>query len=203
VISPEIRLPSITSYWKRQGETDAPEISFDEIERCMERDIGMRSRVANVKEQQHTLESERAELEKAVADLQRGAIALETHRVDLQDSISRFKNENSALHQQLAEIEKKKHPAPRTQREISAVNSLVNAYNREVGRANSRRGILLKEQDDFNQSVGRHNANVAALNQRADNFNELNDEFQNVVASLLTERDGYLANCTGTRLIRK
>jgi chromosome segregation ATPase len=202
-LQPEIRLPSITSKWKRPGDKDLPEITLDELERCIGRDVGMQGELSEVKHAQRQLESERMELDKANDELKQSAMSIEAVRVNLKDQATRFQAEGASLDQRLSAIEKRKKSAPRDQADINAINALVGAYNADTARRNKWRISLLGSQDAFNKSLAAHNATVVELNEKVAVFNKHNNEFQRSAAALAKRSEQYMSSCTGEHVIRK
>jgi chromosome segregation ATPase len=199
----EIRIPSITSRWKRPDDKDSPEITIEEIERCIGQDVNMQNEVRNVKQQQLQLEPERAALDKGNGELKLSATAIETNRTSLQEQIDKIQSESANLSSQLSIIEKKKNATPKSQAEVKAINALVASYNADVARHNKRREYLIKDQQSFNASVEKHNAAVAELSQRVVVFNKHNDDFQDMAAALTKKSEQYVSSCAGERLLKK
>jgi len=179
----EIRLPSITSRWKRAEDPEGPEITLDEIERCIGQDVDMRWRVNEVRHSQRQLESERPGIDKATAELKPAASAIEATQVALQEQTTRFHAQTQVLAQNLSNIEAKKRSLPRSQKEVDAINALVKAYNTDIARLNSWRIALLGQQLALNKTIETHNAKVGEVNQQAAAFNQRNNEFQKMAES--------------------
>lgn len=199
----EIRIPSITSRWKRPDDKDSPEITIEEIERCIGQNVNMQLEVRDVKQMQLQLEPERAELDKMNGELKLSATAIETSRTRLQEQIGRIQSESANLSSQLSIIDKKKNATPKSQAEVKAINALVASYNADVAQHNKRRGLLIKDQQTFNASVDKHNVGVTELSQRVVMFNKHNEDFQAMAAALTKKSEQFVSNCAGERQLKK
>ena len=200
---PEIRIPSITPRWKREGDNESPEITIEEIERCIGQDVDMQHDLNLVKSKQAELEPERAEIERLSLGYKQRSSELESNRMKLQELSSRIETESVKLSQQLVALEKRKSTTPKSQAEVNAINAQVSSYNSDVVRFNKSRLNLLSDQDIFNGSVDIHNGTLTNFSQRVNSFNEKNGLFQVMVSNLNKKSEQHIANCSGEKLIRK
>lgn len=199
----EIRIPAITKKWKRPEGDNRPDITIDDIERCMGQDVSLQQEVQGLRQAQSQLESERAELSKANADLAQGAQALVTRRQAHQARVDQFHNDSASLARRLTDIEKRKAAPARTRQDVAQTNQLVAAYNEDAARLNGLRLVLMQEQDAFNRAVATHNEDVARINQLVARFNERNGAFQSRAADMASTSTAYNASCAGERVLRK
>jgi chromosome segregation ATPase len=200
---PEIRLPAITSTWKRPGDATRPEISIEDIEQCMGQDLSLQGDINTIKQRQLALASERAAVAKQVDALSQNVSAVEASRKALQDKTDRFQAESSRLSQRASLIEKKKAAHPRTKAEVADVNGLIAEYNADVVAHNKWRITLQRDQDGFNQAVAAYNASVSQVNTGSASFNERNTLFQSLATELVRKSADYVSNCTGPRTLRQ
>lgn len=198
-----IRLPSITHRWRRPDAPEAPDITLDEIERCMGEDIAQRNETQPLRMRQEALNTERASLDEDAAQIQSSRNDLDRHRSTLTQESERWEKLNESLRVQAMAIEKKRTVKPRHQADVDAFNAWVKSHNAEVARLQDWRARLLKDNTTFTQRVAQHNARNQAFNDRVGDFNVRNDAFQ-AAASALTKRvEKILADCAGERILRK
>lgn len=202
-VQPDIRLPAITSRWKRPGDKDGAEITLDEIERCIGQDVNMQRDVIEVKRHQAQLQIERAEVDNLDQDLKQRALAIDTHRANIEGQGKQFKADTEALSTQASAIEKRRTSPPRSQAEVNSMNALIAAHNLDAARLNKRRSSLIQDQGTFNQWVEMHNLKAAELGQMVRAFNEHHALFQSMAATLTRNADQYVAHCAGERLLKK
>ena len=200
---PEIRIPSITPRWKLEGDNESPEITIEEIERCIGQDVDMQHDLNLVKSKLAELEPERTEIEKLSLGYIQRSSELENNRTKLQELSSRIETESVKLSQQLMALEKRKSTTPKSQAERNAINAQVSSYNSDVVRFNKLRMNFLSDQDIFNGSVDIHNGTLANFSQRVNSFNDKSDLFQVMVSNLNKKSEQHIAHCSGERLIRK
>lgn len=198
-----IRLPSITHRWRRPDAPEAPEITLDEIERCMGEDIARRNETQPLRTRQEGLNTERASLDEDYAQLQSSRNDLDRHRSTLTEESGRWEKLNESLRLQAMAIEKKRAMKPRHQADVDAFNALIKAHNAEVGRLQDWRAKLMKENTAFTQRVVQHNARNQAFNERVVDFNARNDAFQAAASALTMRVEKILADCAGERILRK
>jgi chromosome segregation ATPase len=198
-----VRLPSITHRWRRADAPEAPEITLDEIERCMGEDIARRNETQPLRARQDGLNAERASLDEDAAQLQSSRSDLDQHRSTLTQESERWEKLNESLRAQATAIEKRRAVKPRHQADIDAFNALIKAHNTEVGRLQDWRAKLMKEGSAFTQRVVQHNARNQAFNERVVDFNARNDAFQAAASALTRRAEKILANCAGERILRK
>lgn len=198
-----IRLPSITHRWRRPDAPEAPDITLDEIERCMGEDIAQRNETQPLRMRQEALNTERASLDEDAAQIQSSRNDLDRHRSTLTQESERWEKLNESLRVQAMAIEKKRTVKPRHQADVDAFNAWVKSHNAEVARLQDWRARLLKDNTTFTQRVAQHNARNQAFNDRVGDFNVRNDAFQ-AAASAFTKRvEKILADCAGERILRK
>jgi chromosome segregation ATPase len=202
-LQPEIRLPSITSRWKRPEDKDGAEITIEDLERCTGEDLGLRRELSEVKQQQLSLERERLEIENRNNELKQSVVAIEKNRAIIQEQNDRMKSESETLAIQARAIEKTRQSSRGIQVDIRAINSLIATYNADVARHNKRRATLIIDNGTFNKSVELYNVKSTDLSQQVLVFNKHNDAFQDVAAKITRKSDQYTANCAGKRILKK
>lgn len=200
---PQIRLPSITTKWKRPGESDGPEISIEELARCMGQDVSMQGEINELKLQQSRMKAGHATLFKGADVLSEDFKSLEASRKALKEQAERFQAQSTELRRQASFLDQKKSVANRTPSAVREINALVSAYNTAAAKHNKWRSALLKEQDNLGDAISAYNVRVAQLNQDALAFNQQNAEFQERAANLTGKSSEYVSQCSGERVLRK
>jgi chromosome segregation ATPase len=200
---PEIRLPSITNKWKRPGEVGGPEITIEEVERCMGEDVSMQLDIAKLKQLRSQLEAEHANVESAVTELRKRSESLETKRAVLREKLEKLNSEFESVNQRALQIGRLKERNPKTQAEVNAINSMVAEYNADVRKLNAKRSATLNEQSEFNESIVDYNASVAEVNRSTQPFISKNTEYQSLALSITSRTTAYSSRCAGERVLKK
>lgn len=199
----EIRIPSITRKWKTPAGSSQPDITIDDIERCMGQDVGLQSEIQGLKQEQAQLESEQARLTSMHEELAQRSQSLETRRQAHQLRVDQFQADSASLARHLADIEKRKAVPAKTKQDVAQINQLVAAYNADVSKLNGLRAALLKEQGAINQTVATHNEDVARSNLLVAQFKERNAGFQGRAGRIASTSAAFKNNCAGERVLRK
>ena len=202
-MQPVVRLPSITSRLRRPGAPEAPDITLDDIERCLGQDMAMQHDVHAARQRQQALTEERASIEQASSNLLAAMAELEKVGEGMKAQSARWSEANSALQRQAEDIERKRLQGLRQPADVNAFNALVKAHNAELERLREWRARLLKEHTAFEQRVVVHNARNADANASVAAFNVRNDAFQADAAALAARSGQAVAECGGTRTLRK
>nr|WP_315193225.1 hypothetical protein [uncultured Aquabacterium sp.] len=202
-MQPVVRLPSITSRFRRPGAPEAPDITLDDIERCLGQDMAMQQDVHATRQRQQALTEERASIEQASNTLQAAMAELEKVGEGMKVQSARWSEANTALQRQGEDIERKRLQGLRQPADVNAFNALVKAHNAELERLREWRARLLKEHTAFEQGVVAHNARNADANASVAAFNVRNDAFRADAAALAARSGQAVAECGGTRTLRK
>jgi chromosome segregation ATPase len=202
VNSPDIELPSITSTWEKPGDKGRPEITIEDLERCMGDDVALQREVNQLKPRQAALKAERDELEKANQELSHENEVLQAKGVDLSAHAQDLEKQSDYLRKQEEEIKAKTASPAKTKAEWKSNQVLIDAYNANVSQFRNKRSSLLSEQETLNQSVSAHNMAVDQLNKRGDAYNASNDALMAQASALMDRSQSQLANCAGERTLR-
>lgn len=202
-LQPVVRLPAITSRLRRHGAPEAPDITLDEIERCLGQDLAMQQEVHSARLRQQALSEERASLEQTSTALQGSLTELAQASEGLKAQSARWSDAHAGLQRQAEDIERKRVQRPQRQAEVDAFNALVKAHNSELERLREWRSRLLKDQAALEQRVVAHNARNTEANASVAAFNARHEAFQAETAALVARSGQTVAACGGTRTLRK
>jgi hypothetical protein len=86
---------------------------------------------------------------------------------------------------------------------VTAFNALVKAHNTELERLREWRARLLKDHAALEQRVVAHNARNTEANTSVAAFNVRHEAFQAETAALAARSGQAVAECGGTRTLRK
>ncbi|MFM9912129.1 MAG: hypothetical protein ACKVN9_01165 [Methylophilaceae bacterium] len=202
--SPSVRLPGIYHVWKEEGSTDEmPEISMEEIERCVGKDYKISQKYDGFKAESARLERESGEFEKIGKTITPEREAIESEAKALNARTTLMNDRTVDLDRQNAELAtltaKKKMDAET----VKAVNAKINNYN-SLAKAHNADLALLKERvSQFEEKQRAFNSKLLPLKERMDAFNVKAEEFK----ARKKEFDGLLLSykdkCTGERSIVK
>lgn len=135
-IQPVVRLPAITSRLRRPGAPEAPDITLDDIERCLGQDMAMQQDVHAARQRQQALTQERASLEQVSNTLHAAMAELEKASEAMKAQSARWSEANTALQRQAEDLERKRLQRPQRPADVTAFNALGS-----VARMPRRRGI--------------------------------------------------------------
>lgn len=200
---PTIRLPSITSRWRRKGEVEAPDISLDDIERCMGDDLSMQHQLRAFRSRHQALQAERSDLEQRSQALNTSLAAVQAEQQSFDAEAGRWKSANEALTQQSEAIERQRAGGLKKASDVAAFNALVKRHNAEVTRLRDWRPKLVGQQDKLRARVAIHNTNNTAYNDQVTAFNQRNEAYQAEAAVFMQASENVVSQCAGPRTLRK
>lgn len=202
-LEPDIRLPSISRQWRTPGAPEGPEITMEEMERCMGLDVELQRRVAAIRQLEQALEEERSGLESTNDQLKKRSAELSASRTQLQAQSDRLSAMGQALKRQSEDIDRRKRAKLTRQSEVDAINALVQTYNADVGQHNRVRTQWLEEHRQFSAGVDRYNVQASGLRGQVATFQEHVDAYQRQMSDFRQASQQQLSSCAGERVIRK
>ncbi|MGB9129581.1 MAG: hypothetical protein WCB97_08025 [Thiobacillus sp.] len=199
-----VRLPGIVHKWRQPGDdSKLPDITIEEIARCMGSDMNLRSRVAELQRRQTQLEEDVGPIKAQSEVMGLASATIAEEKLALQRAAEIFKREDQELVNRRSRIEKYKSEKIVSVAKLEKVNASIAAYNADVAANNRRREKLIASEKLLNERVEAHNRVVRDANERVAEFSKRNDEFR--LDTLRFEQDiaRFKAGCSGERELKK
>jgi chromosome segregation ATPase len=197
-----IVLPGIFTRWKLPGEADKPEISIEEIGRCMGAGQSVRELREFLTREGEPLERESGELKQQAAALKEAGDRIDVDKAALAESLRAFGVQNADLERRRAEIEKARKSA-KAPSDAKALNELIARFNKDLEGLQRRKPQIDTVVASINERIVAFNASIVASNERVAAFNlQLGgyrakaDEFDRFLV-------GYKERCAGERRLVK
>jgi len=200
---PGLRLPGIIHKWTPGAQTDGPEISIEEIGRCMGVDLSLQTRVADLQKEQETLEQTRTQVEALAPPIQAESTLLAAENLRLDTMSKQVKAASEDLDRRQAAMSAARPKAKATAEEVRRFNADVEVYNADAAAHNKRVAGLKEEMSKLRPRIDSFNAAAAELNTRVDAFNARNNDFQLAAKRFNDEIAGYANRCAGERTLKK
>jgi chromosome segregation ATPase len=201
-IPSSIRLPGIYSSWKTEGSDDKPEITMDEIERCVGKDV-------KIRQQYDGFNTESVRLEKAAGELEQLTKGINVEREAIENEAKTLNTDTEAINIRTAKFDKQNNElVDLTKKKMSAeaaksANARIDAHNAQV-KAHNADLMLLKERVRlFQEKQQRFNTRLMPIKEKLESFNALAEEFKVRKMEFDDLLLSYKSNCIGERNIVK